>query len=97
MRPNRAPNSSKDEFGNAIIIVDAIDRVLAKPPYFWNEPKTKKPICPPTHLIFGMEKRTGNIFYGTKHRVRRSCVGGDMAISVFGFFSNIRRFLQGPD
>ena len=52
----------------------------------------------PTHLIVRMVKGTGNIFYRTKNRVRRCCVGGDMTSLIFGSFQTAvfanRFFLQ---
>ena len=36
----------------------------------------------PTHVVFGMVK----VFHHTKNSVRRCCVGGGMAILIFGSF-----------
>ena len=69
---------------------------MQKPPYFWNEPKIKMSICPSTHLIFGMVKEIGNIFHRAKNRVRRCCVGGDMALLIFGSFQKYGGFCKDP-
>ena len=45
----------------------------------------------PTHLyiILDMVKGIGNIFHRTNNRVRRCCVGGDMAIY---FFASLQKY-----
>ena len=67
---------------------------VQKSPYISNKPKIKMVICPPTHnpRIFGMVKGTANIFHRAKNRVRRFCVGGDMAVLILGSFQKYGGF-----